>query len=298
MPPTEELSCPRCAGPLERLPNGQLACGYCGWEGPVPAPPPDAGARIETAVTLPFRVAKADAVARMGEWLGKGWFRPSDLQATAVLERIRALHVPAVRVRVDAESSWSGYDTRTEYRTVTTTETGPDGKPKQVTKQEPHTVRDYKSGTHVGQYEYWLPLAGSVSYAELLRLGDWDTDPGSEPAAAEPDEVVPPQWNLEQLRSQISELVNSDEASACLSYVENLEETITRWHIAEQAYFFLPIWSLAYRYRDRLWHVFVNGQSGEIAGHKPVSGAKVALVVVGVVVLIGIGWLLWHLLAR
>ncbi len=172
----EQLVCPRCAGPLTCLANGQLRCEYCGWEGPLPAPPPDAALRVETAVTLPFMVSKARAAEVIGKWLKKGWLRPSDLHERAVLERIRAVHLPAARVVVDAESSWSGYDRHTEYEIVHTTETRPSGKPRRVTRQRPREVRYYKSGVHRNRYVYWLPLAGAASHKDLAKLAPWHTD--------------------------------------------------------------------------------------------------------------------------
>jgi len=298
MAQSEELVCPRCAAGLTRLPNSQLRCGYCGWEGPVPVPPEDAAVRLDTAVTLPFRVGREKVAAMLGEWLGKGLFRPSDLQAASSLEKLRALHVPAARVEVEAESAWSGYDSRTEYRTVTTTATGADGKPHQVTKQEPYEVRDHKSGPHFGRYTYWIPLAGAIDLRELTRLEPWETTLGDEEAAEGGEEIVQPQWEVEALRGQIQNLVEADERSGCSTHVEYLERVSTRWHLDAVSYYYLPIWSLAYRYRSKLWHVFVNGQSGELTGEKPVSWKKVAFLVVGIAALIGIIVLLVHLFGR
>ena len=46
----------------------------------------------------------------------------------------------------------------------------------------------------------------------------------------------------------------------------------------------LPIWIGAYRYRGKTYPILVNGQSGKVAGEKPVDSIKVALVVLVVVV--------------
>ena len=47
----------------------------------------------------------------------------------------------------------------------------------------------------------------------------------------------------------------------------------------------LPLWIGAYTYRGKLFRVFVNGQTGKIGGETPTDWVKVALVVVGALVM-------------
>jgi hypothetical protein len=42
----------------------------------------------------------------------------------------------------------------------------------------------------------------------------------------------------------------------------------------------LPIWVANYRYRDKLFHVLVNGRTGKVAGERPWSWLKIARLVV------------------
>ena len=46
----------------------------------------------------------------------------------------------------------------------------------------------------------------------------------------------------------------------------------------------LPLWIGAYTYRSKLYRVFVNGQTGKVGGETPTDWVKVALVVVGALV--------------
>jgi DNA-directed RNA polymerase subunit RPC12/RpoP len=60
----------------------------------------------------------------------------------------------------------------------------------------------------------------------------------------------------------------------------------------------LPMWIGAYRYKDQIYRVLINGQTGEVAGDKPRDSVKVALVaIIGLVVLIMLG-VLGFLLVR
>ena len=48
----------------------------------------------------------------------------------------------------------------------------------------------------------------------------------------------------------------------------------------------LPVWIMAYRYRDRVFRFLVNGQTGQATGQAPNSALKIAAVVG---ILIGVG---------
>ena len=54
----------------------------------------------------------------------------------------------------------------------------------------------------------------------------------------------------------------------------------------------LPIYLLTYRYRDKIYRFLINGQTGKMAGDKPLSPWRIALAVGLVVVLLVIVWLL------
>jgi hypothetical protein len=47
-------------------------------------------------------------------------------------------------------------------------------------------------------------------------------------------------------------------------------------------YILLPVFIAAYRFGDKTFQIMVNGQSGSVAGQKPVAWWKVWLVVIGI----------------
>jgi hypothetical protein len=50
----------------------------------------------------------------------------------------------------------------------------------------------------------------------------------------------------------------------------------------------LPAFVLSYRYRDKLYRFLINGQTGKIAGDKPISPWRIASLVAGVVFVIAL----------
>ena len=50
----------------------------------------------------------------------------------------------------------------------------------------------------------------------------------------------------------------------------------------------VPVWLLSYRYGAESFQVVVNGYTGEIAGEYPKSAIKIALLILGVLVVVGV----------
>jgi hypothetical protein len=48
----------------------------------------------------------------------------------------------------------------------------------------------------------------------------------------------------------------------------------------------VPVWLLTYTYGPRVFHVIVNGYTGRMAGEYPKSPWKVALLIIGVIIVI------------
>ena len=50
----------------------------------------------------------------------------------------------------------------------------------------------------------------------------------------------------------------------------------------------LPIWVAAYRYHNRLYRILINARTGEVQGNRPYSTIKIALAVVGGLIVLGL----------
>ncbi|MCR4415926.1 MAG: hypothetical protein NUV77_26220, partial [Thermoguttaceae bacterium] len=78
-----------------------------------------------------------------------------------------------------------------------------------------------------------------------------------------------------------------NESDACAAYVpgrsRNLHVNVLIEGMSSEPVL-LPVWILAYRYRDRVFRFLANGQTGRATGTAPLSVGKV-LAVVGIVVL-------------
>ena len=60
-------------------------------------------------------------------------------------------------------------------------------------------------------------------------------------------------------------------------------------------HFLLPLWLASYRYRDKVYQFMVNGETGKIAGHAPVSVWKILAIVFGSLGALALLFLLFYL---
>jgi hypothetical protein len=87
------------------------------------------------------------------------------------------------------------------------------------------------------------------------------------------------------------------EADSCRRYLpgnaRNLKVNVVIEDMASQP-MLLPVWVMAYRYRDEVFRFLINGVTGRATGKAPTSTLKIAIATLLVVAVIaGIGVWLW-----
>jgi hypothetical protein len=82
-----------------------------------------------------------------------------------------------------------------------------------------------------------------------------------------------------QIRQLCNRAIGGDEQQ--LQVVQTQHVGITFKHIL------LPVWVAAYRYRDRSFQVLINARSGAVTGDRPYSWAKIVMLVMVILALIG-----------
>jgi hypothetical protein len=288
------LSCDRCGAKVavpERVTS--LSCAFCGSE-QVLETKGEAG-RIRPESVVPFAVGAAQAQTKFREWLGKGIFRPKSLRDVASVEAMKGVYVPF----------WT-YDTNTWSRW--TAEAG-----YHYTVHVPVTVRTGES-THTEMRAEtrtrWEPAAGERrdSYDDVLVCASVGIDEGrlSGTYPYRLEEVEPYRseflagWAAEEYAVDLPEgwrrareRVNEEEVEKCSDDVPGDEQRNLRVWTQHAGvtwkHLLLPLWIATYFYGKKRYHVLVNGQTGKVAGTKPVSwwrvGAAILLAIaVGAVV--------------
>jgi hypothetical protein len=86
-------------------------------------------------------------------------------------------------------------------------------------------------------------------------------------------------------RTEIDSAIAGDVRQRIGGDEQQVEHINTEFGAITFKHILLPVWMLAYRYRDKTYQVFVNACTGEVDGERPYSGWKIAFVgLIGVLV--------------
>ncbi|MBN1934119.1 MAG: hypothetical protein JW934_05620 [Anaerolineae bacterium] len=232
---------------------------------------------IRPGYLIPFTVDDKTCQARVKEWLGKGWMHPPELRNVDALGRFAGLYLPFWVFDAQIATDWKaevGHERqRRRYH---------DG------KWETDTVIDWRwenGRVHLPINNLLVYGTDRVSTVLLERLYPYDLTRlvAYEPAylagwqAQAYDIQLKPGWEIgkQKMRDQAKDACYGDISS---SHVRNFSMTANfgqeRWR-----YVLLPVYLSTYTYNNQVYHAMVNGQTGAVAGQKPVAWLRIWLAI-------------------
>ena len=229
---------------------------------------------------IPFQLNRQQAVASLRAWLGRGWLRPSDLSENAVVTEIMPVYVPYWVFQAKTHTYWTADSSHT-----------------------PAGARgDWypMSGEHQGNYEGLLVGAsGVLTPNETYQIGPFDLNQGVAPDQVDLEDVTVERFAVPRkyARPLARQNLEFREAETCQTrYVPGRARNVhanVRIESLSSEPVLLPVWIMAYRYREQTYRFLINGQSGKATGHAPKSvwkmllGPAIALAIIAIVFFIG-----------
>ncbi|MEK6247303.1 MAG: zinc ribbon domain-containing protein [Planctomycetales bacterium] len=266
---------------------------------------PEQSDRQPPEFVIGFRVTLEQAQEKFRTWLNENsWFRPGDLQTAQIAEKLRGIYTPFWTFSMLVQSGWSASVGEYWYRTetYTTMENG-----KTVTKTR--TVRETEwwdlGGQHHKYYSGYL-----VSGSNGLPQNQADRiKPFQLPALKRYEPYFLAGWLSEEYSVQKDEALEyckqefyrreQNEVGDFLPGDTHRDVQVkSNFSDINSDLILLPIYLLSYRYGDRLFQFMINGQTGKVAGDKPVSGKRIAVAVVGGIALLALVVMLVMLLGQ
>lgn len=267
---TCNFTCQGCGASMSYDASAQtLRCPFCGSEKLEKKPDEK---EIAPDGVVPFVTTREEAIACMRQWLGQGFWRPGNLAAQAAVVGMTAVYVPYWVFEAETHTYWTADSSQTP--------------PGARASWYPVT------GEHEGQYSGLLVGASSaLTGAETAALCPFDLS-----TAVASDKVdlknaiferfVVPRKYARPLARQGLEAC---EADACGEYVagkcRNMRVNVRITNLSSRP-MLVPVWIMAYRYRDQVFRFLVNGQTGKAAGQAPVSYTKIGVAVAVALVVI------------
>jgi len=271
-----DLACQAC-GALTSVPATQIShsCPFCGSNKVFQRESPQDN--LSPKYLIPFSVSQKDCAEISRTWLGSSWMTPSALKGKSLLTDFTAIYLPFWTFDSVTNAAWKaevGHDRTERYY--------------QDGEWRTRTVTDWRweSGSErLTIDDLIIAGTGKVSSRLISRINDFDL---KDLVDYEPKYLAGLQAHLYDIpldkawetgRLQMRE----NTKSACLeqtstSKVRNFSMDLD-FSAESWKYILLPMYLHAYRHAGKSYALLINGQSGAIAGQRPVDWNKIWLVI-------------------
>jgi DNA-directed RNA polymerase subunit RPC12/RpoP len=269
------MACQQC-GATTIFPPGQTSatCPFCASRALVEAA--EDMDLLSPQGLLPMAVSDDQASQAIRGWLGRGFLAPDDLVQLSRAARPKPAYVPCWAFSATLTSRWRamvsegfGRDQRWVWR---------DGE----------DTLFYTDQLQPGTRALPADLLRQVQPFELTKLVEYKPDY----LAGWPAATYDISLSDASIKARGEMVADARKKLVVKALPGRLlrEFEITHSDFTGQTYklMLLPVWVGAYQYHGRTFRVLVNGQTAKVAGDKPVDWAKVAIVVVGAAIMIGL----------
>jgi hypothetical protein len=262
-------------------------CAFCGSNQVVPQE--HVAQVIKPKSLLPFQVDQDQAVKLFRQWLGRGFFRPNPVKKIAkdARAKVQGVYLPFWTFDAYTSSQWRAEAGYYYYETESYWATDDEGKRVRRTRQVQRVRWEPAAGFLPLSFDDVLvPAATSLERDMVERVYPFDTK-----ALVPYDPGFLSGWGAEAYTVDLrdawvtgQEIIQGRVRQACAREVPGDTQRNLRVDTAfsnmTYKHVLFPVWIASYRYRDKIYHFLVNGQTGEVQGQAPISWIKVALVVI------------------
>jgi len=271
-----ELVCASCGAAVAVRPDILTStCAFCG-SNRVHARD-ITGSMLRPTALVAFAIAPEDLPRLISDWLGRGWMHPPELRNVFALRKLTGVYLPFWTFDADITADWKAevgtartsryYDGR-EWRTRTVIDWRWRSGRVHLSVNDHLVAGTSRISRHILNKVLPFDLSKLVQY-EPGYLAGWQ--------AKGYDISLQESWEIgrEEMRERAKRACYADTGSPC---VRNFRMTADfadeRWR-----YILLPVYLASYPFSGRTFQVMVNGQTGRVAGQKPVAWLRVWLVI-------------------
>ena len=247
-----------------------------------------AGEMVAPETVLPFDLDRAALREALRKWASSRWFAPGGLKKVTEAESSHSTYLPHWTYDASTVSRYTGQRGEHYWVTETYQENG-ETKTRQVRKTRWYSAngvvaRDFDDvlvvGTsrvtpkHLGALEPW-PLPEAQPYRPEYLAGHetlrYDVEPES---------------GLDVAKSEMAPIIERDCKQDIGGDEQRVNSVDTEYREVMFKLMLLPVWIACYLHAGKTYNILVNGRTGEVAGERPYSAAKIAAAIVAALLVI------------
>jgi DNA-directed RNA polymerase subunit RPC12/RpoP len=272
------LHCDNCGAELS-IPEGSLTstCPFCASNKVNVRTAP--AENLRPRFLVPFKIKSETIRSGVQAWLNKGWFYPSELSSSSVVDRLVGIYLSFWTFDADIASDWKaqvGYERQERFY---------DSSSKEWKSRTAIDWRWEDGSVNTSISNLLVPASTRVSRVILERLNPFNLndlvtyspDFLAGWQAQTYDITLPAAWEKGKasMRDKAKDACYDDIPT---SHVRNFNMSADFSNEAWR-YVLLPVYLASYAFQGKVYQVMANGQTGAIAGQKPVAWWKVWLAV-------------------
>ncbi len=283
VPDYSEVRCDSCGGTV--VFQGTLTsteCPYCG--SPIQREKVHSlTRRVPVDAVLPFLIDRDRARRALKEWVLSRWFAPNAFRRRGVDGRFNGIYLPYWTFDCLTFNTYKGergenytvtVGSGKNRRTVTRTRWYPAAGRFQRFFDDVLVVasrglpKDYLQALEPWPLHKCLPFNQQVLAGYLARTYDIGLEDGFQHGKQRIDEAI---------RQDVISRIGGDRQR--IHVIKSRYDAITFKHLL------LPVWMMAYRYKEKTYQVFINAGTGEVSGQRPYSWVKILFAVLAALAL-------------
>lgn len=284
---TRTTDCPNC-GAMVEFPEAVQAtrCPFCDT-----AVVTDTGThrQIKPAGLIPFQIDERSAREAMTKWLGRLWFAPNGLKQYARKGRaMTGIYVPFWTFDAQTATDYRGQRGDDYYENQTVVRNG-----KRETRQVRKTRWSRRRGRVARFFDDVLVLAShSLPKRHTDALEPWDLtalvtyQPQYLSGFSAEGYQVELEDGMTEARAIMDRVIDNDIRRDIGGDRQRIDWKDTTVSDVTFKHVLLPVWTAAYRYRDRPFRFVVNAQTGKVSGERPWSWVKITLAILLLAILV------------
>lgn len=230
---------------------------------------------------IPFKINKEQAVSIYKKWLKKGLLTPKELSTTSTIEKISGVYVPFWLYSYNARTQMSAHAKR-----VRTTRRG----------DTEYTYTDHFDIYRDVEAEFGrIPADASEKMPDeqmdMLEPYNYDdiesfSMPYLSGYLSERFNYTPDETEL-RAKNRANEYI-TDIARGTIEGYTSVAVTSNNVSMKpkDSEYALLPVWMLNFRFKNKEFHFYLNGQTGKIVADRPISAVKSVIYGVSIFVVV------------
>jgi predicted RNA-binding Zn-ribbon protein involved in translation (DUF1610 family) len=292
--------CTACGADVTLEPNITTAkCDFCGTGMVISGKSHKA---MKPQYLLPFSITKDMGKKSFREWITKRTFAPDALKRQARLsEPVHGIYYPHWTFDTQTDSSYTGE--RGTHYTESVTRRNSDGE--DVTESVTRTRWSNASGSVKRFFDDVLVAASTTLKKKLTsKLNKWEfskmisyDDKYLKGFKAE-SYSIDLEEGFEEAKVEINSEIRSDIRRDIGGDEQRIHKVNTAFNAITFKYILLPIWVVVYKFKNKYYQVLINADTGEIAGERPFSAAKIIGLILAILAVGGIGYLIYYLVSN